>query len=86
MTRCYNHDSAHSGQDAGILDLQGMKPIARQVRSFHPCIRKLTFRGGGKSWEGCDWCFEKCYRCCDWLGENLKSKFMLLGTHGVMYP
>lgn len=70
-----NYYSPHAGQ-GGIQGLQGFRQIFRPVRSFHPsCIFNLTFRGGGECWEG-----------CDWLGDNLESKFTLPGTHGEMYP
>ncbi|KIM66535.1 hypothetical protein SCLCIDRAFT_21983 [Scleroderma citrinum Foug A] len=36
---------------------------------------RFSGRGGGECWEG-----------CDWLGDNLESKFTLPGTHGEMYP
>ncbi|KIM55278.1 hypothetical protein SCLCIDRAFT_52854, partial [Scleroderma citrinum Foug A] len=29
---------------------------------------------------------EECCWCCDWLSKNSESQFMLLGTHGMMYP
>jgi len=53
----YSRYSAHAGQDVGIENPQGMQRIVEPVCFFHLfCILKLTFRGGGGSWGGCDCC------------------------------
>ena len=52
-----NYYSAHAGQDVEIQDPQRMQQIVQPVRSFHPSrILKLTFRGGGRSWD----CVNRC--------------------------
>ena len=51
----YNHYSEQADQD---VDTQRTQQIVQPVRSFYPsCLPKLTFRGGGGSWRGCDCCY-----------------------------
>ena len=50
----YRRYSAQAGQDVGFWDAQRMQQIVQPVRSIRPCIPKLTFRAGGRSWDRCD--------------------------------
>ena len=53
----YNQYSAQAGHDVGFWGAQRMQQVVQPVCSFHPsCILKLTFRGGGGRWGGCDFC------------------------------
>ncbi|KAL4074782.1 hypothetical protein V8B97DRAFT_1868240 [Scleroderma yunnanense] len=67
----YGDNLMHKSHDVGIENPEVMQWIVQPMPDAGEAVIAVS---------------KKCCWCCDWLGRRLKTRFVLPGTHGIMYP